>query len=316
VLTRYEHGAKRRISHADLTFPVDDSSVSFAITEEARDWHSDAPPSLGGSPVVMQLHVADANQVLSSMRDAGASIVFPIQELLGERMARLVDPFGHIWILRQRVERLTPEEIQARRDELFMRHAASAQARIEEKKRLRDSPAAPQSERERRGQIHLIVGPVGAGKSTYALRLARERRAVHLTLDAWMTELFSPDRPAEGVMEWYAERASRCIEQIWSVATAILAAGTNVILEIGLLRRNEREAFYRKIDQNEFNLSIHVLDASRDVRRERVKQRNQTKGDTFSMVVPLPLFELASDLWEPPEASECEARHVRFLRTD
>ena len=31
------------------------------------------------------------------------------------------------------------------------------------------------------------------------------------------------------------------------------------------------------------------------------------------MVVPLAIFELASDLWQPLEADECEGRDVRFI---
>lgn len=64
--------------------------------------------------------------------------------------------------------------------------------------------------------IHLIVGPVGAGKSTFGLALSRERAALRLTLDEWMAELFRPDRPETGLVAWYVERADRCIEQIWS----------------------------------------------------------------------------------------------------
>src|SRR5262245_2712502 len=84
---RYDHGAERRISHADL---VIGGSV-FAVTEEARAWNSDAPPSLGGSPVVLQVSVTDADAALESMCDGGATVVYPAQELFGERMARVRD---------------------------------------------------------------------------------------------------------------------------------------------------------------------------------------------------------------------------------
>jgi PhnB protein len=47
---------------------------------------------------------------------AGAEVVFPLQAFCGERMARVRDPFGHLWILAQRIEDLSPEEIQRRRD--------------------------------------------------------------------------------------------------------------------------------------------------------------------------------------------------------
>lgn len=161
-----------------------------------------------------------------------------------------------------------------------------------------------------------MVGPVGAGKSTFAEGLAQEHGAVRLTLDQWMVQLFSPDRPEAGVMEWYVERAARCVEQIWAVAQRILDSGTDVILEIGLLQRRQREPLYAKVGSAGRTLVIYVLDAARDVRRERVNERNRVRGSTFSMIVPPAIFELASDLWEPPEPAEREGRDVRFIRTD
>src|SRR5262249_51960037 len=65
-------------------------------------------------------------------------------------------------------------------------------------------------------RVHMVVGPVGAGKSTFALGLARDARAVRFNLDQWMTELFGPDRPVEGRVAWYVERAARCFERIWA----------------------------------------------------------------------------------------------------
>ena len=51
-----------------------------------------------------------------TMCTAGATMVFPIVEFCGERMGRLRDPFGHLWLLIQRVEELSPDEVQRRRD--------------------------------------------------------------------------------------------------------------------------------------------------------------------------------------------------------
>jgi len=312
VLARYEHGPERRVSHAELAI----ADATFALTEEARAWHTDAPASLGGSPVALQLSVVDADAVVVAMREAGATVVFAVQELLGERMARVRDPFGHIWILRQRLQELSVDEIQCLRDVLFARHAAvGPRAAFSSASRPKDQNSLPDHAALRQARIHLVLGPVGAGKSTFALRLARADRAVRLTLDEWMAKLFAPDRPDDGVMEWYAERTARCIEQIWALATALIDGDTNVVLEIGLLRRLEREAFYRRVDESGAHLTIYVLDAPRDVRRRRVEERNHARGSTYSMIVPSAIFELASDLWEPPEPIECEGRDMRFVHT-
>ena len=161
--------------------------------------------------------------------------------------------------------------------------------------------------------ILLIEGPVGAGKSTHALALARERRVPHINLDDWFVTLFSPDRPADGMLAWYGERKNRCLEQIWKVARAIVASDRDVILEIGLLTRAERAAFYQRADEAGIQVGVTVLDVPREVRRERVRRRNQERGATFRMEVPDAFFELASDRWEAPDPVEIEERHVQFV---
>ena len=163
--------------------------------------------------------------------------------------------------------------------------------------------------------IHLVLGPVGAGKSTFAHQLCANRRAVRLTLDEWMAQLYSADRPEAGVMEWYVERTGRCIEQIWKLTQSLIAAQTEVVLEIGLIQRPARERLYRRVDAAGYEMDIYVLDAPRDERWERVQKRNQQQGETFSMVVPEHIFELASDMWEPLDEDECRRRNVRFIES-
>jgi predicted kinase len=160
-------------------------------------------------------------------------------------------------------------------------------------------------------RVHLLLGPVGAGKSTLALRLAREHAAVYLNLDEWMAVLFRPDRPAADVVPWYVERAQRCVDQIWTLTERLIDARTSVVLELGLIRRHERERFFQRVDARGYPLTVYVVDAPRALRRRRVQERNTQRGDTFSMVVPPEVFELASDLWEPLEAYECAGRDMR-----
>jgi predicted kinase len=160
-------------------------------------------------------------------------------------------------------------------------------------------------------RLLLIIGPVGAGKSTLARALGEQHRAVRLILDEWMARLYGADeRPASGRIEWYLERRDRCREQIWRVASAVVMAGTSVVLEPGLIRRDEREAFYDRVDAAGLVLAVHLIDAPRELRRARVLRRNVEQGDTFSQVVPLEFFELASDLWEPPDRRERDERGI------
>ena len=172
---------------------------------------------------------------------------------------------------------------------------------------------APAAGTDTTPRIHLVIGPVGAGKSTYVRQLVQQHHAVPLNLDDWMATLFSPDRPQADVMAWYIPRTQRCLEQIWKTAEAVLNAGSDVVLKVGLIQQHQRNAFYARVGPWADAMVVYVLDAPREVRRERVLRRNAEQGATFSMVVPPHIFELASDLWQPPDEVECANRSVVWV---
>ncbi len=161
--------------------------------------------------------------------------------------------------------------------------------------------------------VHLIEGPVGAGKSTFALDLSSRVQGVHIALDEWFVRLFSPDRPASDVFPWYVQRKDRLLELIWAHSRRLLAADRDVVLELGLIHRQPRIEFCRRVLAEGFDLLVHVLDAPLEVRRERVQRRNREGGPTFFMNVPDPVFDLASRLWEPPDEDECDEFRIALL---
>ena len=161
--------------------------------------------------------------------------------------------------------------------------------------------------------VHIIEGPVGAGKSTFASFLASRTEGVHIALDEWFANLFSPDRPTGNFVPWYIERKERLIDLIWRHSQRLLASEKDVILELGLIQRGPRVEFCRKVQECGYSLVIHVLDAPVDVRRERVRRRNTGRGATFSMVVPDHIFDMANSLWEVPDEIECEEFEVKFV---
>jgi PhnB protein len=57
-----------------------------------------APPSIGGTAVILALDVADAEAVFAQAVAAGAEIRQPLQDMFwGDRHGQLDDPFGHRW---------------------------------------------------------------------------------------------------------------------------------------------------------------------------------------------------------------------------
>jgi len=154
------------------------------------------------------------------------------------------------------------------------------------------------------GKLFLLVGPVGAGKSTYAQQRIANSSGVFLDVDNCMVRLFGADkRPDQNLMAWYFERRERCRDLLWDLTIKMLALGIDVFLEFGLVTITEREAFYDKASQEGVNLVIYLLDAPREVRRERVAQRNHSNLP-FTQIVPMGFFERASDAWQDPTESE------------
>ncbi|MBH9579101.1 AAA family ATPase [Inhella proteolytica] len=163
--------------------------------------------------------------------------------------------------------------------------------------------------------VRIIEGPVGAGKSTFSASLASRTGGVHIALDAWFAKLFSPDRPTGDFIPWYVSRKDRLLDLIWIHSQAILTSGSDVILELGLIQRQPRMDFCRKVMGSGFGLLMYELDAPREERWARVQRRNSEKGSTFSMVVPAQIFELASNMWEPSDSLEREEYEIELVST-
>jgi predicted kinase len=154
--------------------------------------------------------------------------------------------------------------------------------------------------------LHVIFGPCGAGKTTYAHTLAPREGAVAFILDDWGARLFGPDVQGPIDFVWMLERLGRCQALIWSTATAVLAVGTSVVLDIGAMRRADRERIRQIAEASGLSLQWHFVDAPQAVRRARVAGRNTAKGDTFVREVTPEMFELIEGLYEAPAPAELE----------
>ncbi|MDQ2850420.1 MAG: VOC family protein [Actinomycetota bacterium] len=106
------------VIHAEVR--IGDSVVM--ITEETGDGGpAQAPPSLGRAvSAIMATYWADVDDVWERAVAAGAEVIYPLaDQFYGERGGRLRDPFGHQWMLSQRIEYVTAEEMNRRAAESF-----------------------------------------------------------------------------------------------------------------------------------------------------------------------------------------------------
>ena len=159
--------------------------------------------------------------------------------------------------------------------------------------------------------IHLVCGPIGAGKTTYAISLAEKEGAIRFSEDEWLARLFVPDAP-EGLLEqpiqvvgaWASEKYQRCRGQIWLVCQQLLRNNVSVVLDGAAANKEQRDAVRKKALRNNLGFQLHYVTSAANTRKERIYQRNATRGETYSLEVTPAMFEHTEEFFSPPFGEE------------
>jgi PhnB protein len=105
-----------RIGHAEIE--IGDSRIMLA--DESPTLDAKAPGAFGASPISLLLYVPDVDATTAQAAATGATIkAQPEDKFYGDRMATLVDPFGHTWSIATHIEDVSPEEIERRLAAMF-----------------------------------------------------------------------------------------------------------------------------------------------------------------------------------------------------
>jgi PhnB protein len=71
--------------------------AEFWVSDEAPEYGSPSPETLGGASARLILTVPDPDAALARAVAAGARVVAAVEEAHGWRVGRVADPFGHHW---------------------------------------------------------------------------------------------------------------------------------------------------------------------------------------------------------------------------
>jgi uncharacterized glyoxalase superfamily protein PhnB len=100
-----------RVGHAELAF----GGATVMLADEYPELNFRGPDKLGGTPVILHLHVDNCDEVIDRAVAAGAKLDRPPKdEFYGERSGAVIDPFGHRWSIGHSLEEVAPEEMQRR----------------------------------------------------------------------------------------------------------------------------------------------------------------------------------------------------------
>ena len=105
-----------RIGHTELKF----GSFTIMLSDEYPEYGIQGPETFGGTGSSVHLHVDDVDAMTKQAADAGAKVIMePKDQFYGERASKVLDPFGHEWLLGSHIEDVSAEEMQRRFDDMF-----------------------------------------------------------------------------------------------------------------------------------------------------------------------------------------------------
>ena len=120
-------GAKEALRLADASGMIAHAEIDIGDTRiflgpESKEWGNLSPETIGSSPVVLHLYVADVDTVVQRAQAAGAKILIPVaDQFYGDRAGRISDPFGHLWSVATHKEDVSPAEMDRRMQEWMKR---------------------------------------------------------------------------------------------------------------------------------------------------------------------------------------------------
>ena len=102
-------------------------TTKIMMSDEAPDRNARAMPEGAMASCLFGIWVEDCDAAFARAVEAGAtSLIEPITEFWGVRVAMVKDPFGYRWAFRQRIEEITPEEMMERAKKFGQQKAAQA----------------------------------------------------------------------------------------------------------------------------------------------------------------------------------------------
>lgn len=147
----------------------------------------------------------------------------------------------------------------------------------------------------------MTCGKICSGKSTWAVREARKRRGVVLSLDEMMLSLFPEG--AGDQHDAYVERAER---YLLDKSLEIVNAGTDVILDWGFWTRQQREKAKAFFDAHRIPWSFRYFPLEPEEAARRIVLRNEEvqAGKVQAFSVDEGLLRKMDSLFEEPSPEE------------
>lgn len=148
--------------------------------------------------------------------------------------------------------------------------------------------------------LHFFCGKPGAGKTTVASRLAKERGAILLSEDIWMVRLFGDQMK---VFDDYIRFSRKLKAAIGPLVVDLLGAEHSVVMDFQANTKAGRAWFRSLFEQAGAAHVLHVVSASDEACLARIAKRNVERPEG-SHHLTVEDFVHVSSFFQAPEADE------------
>lgn len=109
-------GEKDRVGHAEIEI----GKARIMLSDESPEMDCYSPRHLGGTTSALVLFFEDADKVFAQAIAAGAKEVEKMEDrFYGDRSGKIVDPFGHHWLICTHQEDMSQDELKKRSEEHY-----------------------------------------------------------------------------------------------------------------------------------------------------------------------------------------------------
>jgi len=154
------------------------------------------------------------------------------------------------------------------------------------------------------GKIHLLCGPTASGKTTLAKDIESERGAVRFSIDERMAPPNYPAQPNPAFIMELIQKAQPVFMEILTESHQHLSCGNGVVLDVGAFHRSTRDFARNWATSIARPLTLYYLSVGRNIRLERLRQRNKLHGKTYAFDVPEWVFEWIEREFQAPTDDE------------
>ena len=142
--------------------------------------------------------------------------------------------------------------------------------------------------------LHLLHGFIGAGKTTFAKRLAGEISAMRFTPDELMVKLYGHN-PPEAEFTNYLERVT---ELIWQMTEQLIQLDRDVILDFGFWSRASRDEARSKALELNVKTKLYLITVPESIMKKRVQLRSHELPEG-ALMIDVHAFESFKHRFEP-----------------